>query len=129
MRCKPIQLAFTIALAWWVLSPYAWASTAGGGLPMESPIHKMQQSLCGPIAFGISLCAAMAAFGAIIFLGHMFGDFVRTCLYIALCISILAAVPGFASALGINGATVAEAPVDGDQLLYEFFKLGPFATA
>ena len=73
---------------------------------MEAPIQKLQQSLCGPIAFWISLCAAMAAFGAIIFLGHMFGDFVRTCLYIALCISILAAAPGFATALGINGASV-----------------------
>lgn len=98
-----------VTLVWWALSPHAWATSAGQGLPMEAPIQKLQQSLCGPIAFGISLCAAMAAFGAIIFLGHMFGDFVRTCLYIALYISILAAAPGFATALGINGAVVSVA--------------------
>src|SRR5690349_5488395 len=101
MRNKYIQLLFIIALALFALSPHAWASTGGGGLPMEAPIDKLRQSLCGPIAFGIALCAVMAAFGAIIFMGHMFGDFVRTALYVALCISLLAAAPGFASALGI----------------------------
>jgi type IV secretory pathway VirB2 component (pilin) len=100
-------------LAFVAFSPHAWASTAGAGLPMEAPIQKLQQSLCGPIAFDIALCAAMAAFGAIIFLGHMFGDFVRTCLYIALCISTLAAAPGFASALGINDAVCGKGGADG----------------
>ena len=113
-----------VTLAWWALSPHAWATSAGQGLPLEAPIQKLQQSLCGPIAFGISLCSAIAAFGAIIFLGHMLGEFVRTCLYIALCISILAAAPGFATALGISGATVVAAPVDG----HELFKRGCLVT-
>jgi type IV secretory pathway VirB2 component (pilin) len=107
MRNKSVQLLFVIGLALFALSGHAWAATGGGaGLPMEGPIQKLQQSLCGPIAFGIALCAVVAAFGAIIFIGHMFGDFVRTALYVALCISLLAAAPGFASALGIAGATI-----------------------
>ena len=106
---KHLYVYAFIGLALLALTGHAQAAVGlggGGGLPMEAPIQKIAQSLTGPIAFAIALCSIVAAFGAIIFLGHMFGDFVRTLLYIALGVSILAAAPGFMTALGIQGATI-----------------------
>jgi type IV secretory pathway VirB2 component (pilin) len=108
---KKFNLHAVIAVALFAFAGQAQASAGGGGgLPMEAPIQKLQQSLTGPIAFGVALCAIVAAFGAIIFLGHQMGDLVRTLLFIVIGISVLAAAPTFMSSLGIAGATIGKEP-------------------
>jgi type IV secretion system protein TrbC len=106
MRCKPIQFAFTVALAWWALSPHALASTAGGGLPMESPLDTLKNSFTGPIARDVGLVAIVAALGMLIFEGQHMSMFVRSCCFLAMGIGALCNSQLLMNGLGIPGATV-----------------------
>ena len=66
-----------------LLTKAAQCATAGGGLPMEAPIQKLQQSMSGPIAGGCCIIAAVAAFGIAILMGHHWGDFVQKAFFVA----------------------------------------------
>src|SRR6185369_6498615 len=54
----------------------AWAGGSGGGLPWETPLNTVAQSLTGPVALSISLIALMVAGGALVFGGEL-SEFAR----------------------------------------------------
>ena len=55
---------------------FALASSGGGGLPWESPLQQIQQSITGPVAGFIAL-AAVAIAGAMLIFGGELNDFAR----------------------------------------------------
>jgi type IV secretion system protein VirB2 len=71
----------------------ALAATTGGGegaMPWESPLSKIQDSITGPVAMGISLLAIVAAGAGLVFGGEISG-FIKTIIYIVLVIALIVA--------------------------------------
>jgi len=64
-----------------------YASTTTG-LPWESPLETIKQSITGPVAFGISLLGIVAAGAGLIWGGELSG-FIKTMIYIVLVIAII----------------------------------------
>lgn len=68
MKTKWLLLSILLFLA---LSPsLALAAGTGGagGLPWETPLQNVQQSLTGPVAKGVALVAIVGALGTLLFL-------------------------------------------------------------
>ncbi len=100
-RSRTILLA-TLLLA----APAAFAAGAGGGLPWETPLNRIAQSLTGPVALSISLIALMVAGGTLVFGGEL-SEFARRSCVAALAIAFLVLGAGFMTTLfGVGGATV-----------------------
>lgn len=92
----------TIALA---LAEPALASSGGGGLPWESPLQQIQQSITGPVAGFIALAAVAIAGGMLIFGGEL-NDFARRLCFIALVGGILLGSTQIVALFGATGASV-----------------------
>ena len=61
----------------------ALVSSGGGGLPWESPLQQIQQSITGPVA-GFSALAAVTIACAMLIFGGELNDFARRLCYVAL---------------------------------------------
>ncbi|RWN07735.1 TrbC/VirB2 family protein [Mesorhizobium sp.] len=83
------------------------ASSGGGGLPWESPLQQIQQSITGPVAGFIALAAVAIAGGMLIFGGEL-NDFARRLCYIALVGGVLLGATQIVSLFGATGATIGE---------------------
>lgn len=83
----------------------ALASSGGGGLPWESPLQQIQQSITGPVAGFIALAAVAIAGGMLIFGGEL-NDFARRLCYIALVGGVLLGATQIVGLFGATGATV-----------------------
>lgn len=92
----------TIALS---LAEPALASSGGGGLPWESPLQQIQQSITGPVAGFIALAAVAIAGGMLIFGGEL-NDFARRLCFIALVGGILLGSTQIVALFGANGASI-----------------------
>jgi len=92
----------TIALA---LAEPALASSGGGGLPWESPLQQIQQSITGPVAGFIALAAVAIAGGMLIFGGEL-NDFARRLCFIALVGGILLGSTQIVALFGATGASI-----------------------
>ncbi len=91
-------------LALMLLSPDLMASTSG--LPWEGPLTKMVDSIKGPVAFGISVIAIVAAGAGLIFGGEI-GTFMKSAIILALIISLIVfAVNILSTAFGIGSALI-----------------------
>jgi type IV secretion system protein VirB2 len=100
-RGRTILSAFVLLAA-----PAAFAAGAGGGLPWETPLNKIAQSLTGPVALSVSLIALMVAGGTLVFGGEL-SEFARRSCVATLAIAFLVLGAGFMTALfGVGGATV-----------------------
>lgn len=66
---------------------FTYASTTTG-LPWESPLETIKQSITGPVAFGISLLGIVAAGAGLIWGGELSG-FIKTMIYIVLVIAVI----------------------------------------
>lgn len=68
----------------------AQAGTTGGGagLPWETPLEKIRDSLTGPVAYVISLLGIVVA-GATLVFGGEINDFVRRIIMLVLVISLI----------------------------------------
>src|SRR5215510_5691116 len=78
----------------------------GGGLPWETPLNRIAQSLTGPVALSISLIALMVAGGTLAFGGEL-SEFARRSCVAALAIAFLVLGAGFMTTLfGVGGATI-----------------------
>jgi type IV secretion system protein TrbC len=78
----------------------------GGGLPWETPLSRIADSLTGPVALSISLIALMVAGGTLVFGGEL-SEFARRSCVAALAIAFLVLGAGFMTSLfGVGGATV-----------------------
>ena len=85
----------------------AWAGGGGGGgLPWETPLNTVAQSLTGPVALSISLIALMVAGGTLVFGGEL-SEFARRSCVAVLAIAFLVLGAGFMTSLfGVSGAAV-----------------------
>ena len=80
-----LGLALVMLLLW----PHAaWASDTTGGLPYESYLTKVRQSMTGTVGYTFALVGIVVAGGVLIFGGDLNG-FVRTLLLIVLVASML----------------------------------------
>lgn len=101
-------LALTLSL---VLIEPAFASSGGGGLPWESPLQQIQQSITGPVAGFIALAAVAIAGGMLIFGGEL-NDFARRLCYIALVGGVLLGATQIVALFGATGAVLAATETD-----------------
>lgn len=86
------------------LAPDVFASSTG--LPWEDPLSAMVNSIKGPVAFGISVIAIVAAGAGLIFGGEI-GGFLKTAIILALIISLIVlAVNVLSSVFGIGSALI-----------------------
>jgi type IV secretion system protein TrbC len=88
-----------------VLASPALASSGGGGLPWESPLQQIQESITGPVAGFIALAAVAIAGGMLIFGGEL-NDFARRLCYIALVGGVLLGATQIVGLFGATGATI-----------------------
>ena len=95
------------AIALLMLASHAHAASgAGGGLPYEDWLTRIRQSITGPVAFGISVIAIVAAGAMLIFGGDMNG-FMKTLVFIVLVLAFVIAAQNTLSAITGTGAVIA----------------------
>lgn len=85
----------------------ALASSGGGGLPWESPLQQIQQSITGPVAGFIAL-AAVAIAGAMLIFGGELNDLARRLCYVALVGDVLLGATQIVALFGATGASIGE---------------------
>jgi type IV secretory pathway VirB2 component (pilin) len=89
----------------------AFANTANGiqptGLPWETPLTTIQNSLTGPVAVAISVIALFAAGAGLVF-GDEMSNFVKRVLIGVMALALLIAGSGFLShlSLGVSGFAI-----------------------
>ncbi len=71
-----------------ILPEHALAAGQQGGLPYESWLRNLQNSVTGPVAFGLSIIGIVIAGGVLIFGGDLNGFF-RTLIFIVLVMALL----------------------------------------
>ncbi len=77
-----------------------------GGLPWESPMQLIAQSLTGPVAYALGLIGIAISGGSMLWGGEL-TEFGRRAAMIGLVVSVLVfAAPMLSSAFGITGALV-----------------------
>ena len=81
------------------------SAAAGGGLPYEAWLTKLQASLTGPVAFSVSLIGIVGAGGVLIFGGEL-NAFLRTLVFIVLVMALLVGANTMMSGLFGTGAVV-----------------------
>lgn len=69
------------------------AGASSGGMPWESPLQKLIDSLTGPVAIGVSILAIFAAGVALAFGGEING-FVRALIILVLVVAIIVFAAG-----------------------------------
>ena len=99
-------LGAVILLLLFITHP-AFASSAGGGLPFDSYLTKIQKSITGPFAFTAAIIGLVGAGATLIFGGEMNG-FLRTLLFIVLVLSFLVAAQNTMTAITGKGAEIAK---------------------
>lgn len=104
-----LVLGFMLAFA----SQAHASAGAGGGLPYEAWLTKLQASLTGPVAFSVSLIGIVGAGGVLIFGGEL-NAFLRTLVFIVLVMALLVGANSMMSGLFGSGAVVSNvfAPMD-----------------
>lgn len=105
---RPVLASAALALILSVvLAAPALASSGGGGLPWESPLQQIQQSITGPVAGFIALAAVAIAGGMLIFGGEL-NDFARRLCYIALVGGVLLGATQIVALFGATGASIGD---------------------
>ena len=103
---KKFLLGVILVLGSFVLpAPQAVASTSGSGLPYESALEKVKDSLSGPVATSLSVIGICLAGAMLIFGGDMNGFFRALCMVVLVC-SLMVGGSKILSTLGITGATI-----------------------
>jgi type IV secretion system protein TrbC len=82
----------------------------GGGLPWETPLQNVQNSLTGPVAKGVALVAIVGAIGTLLFLHAEMNQFTRVIVFIVLGIGTLVGANAFLSGSGAQGAEITGTP-------------------
>src|SRR5215472_418393 len=110
MKIKWLFLSILFFLA---LSPslaLAAGTGGGGGLPWETPIQNVSNSLTGPVAKAIALIGIIGAAGVLIFQHAEMNMFVRFVTWIVLVISCLIGANAFLTNSGATAAEVTATP-------------------
>ena len=86
----------------------AHAATGGGGLPWETPLQTLSNSISGPVAYGLSLIGLVVSGSVLIFMGGELNHFARTVVQVVLVISFIIAGKNTKSTFGWGaGAEIA----------------------
>jgi type IV secretion system protein TrbC len=115
-KTYPILALITFATISMSLAEPALASSGGGGLPWESPLQQIQQSITGPVAGFIAL-AAVAIAGAMLIFGGELTDFARRLCYVALVGGVLLGATQIVALFGATGASIGEYHAKADAAL------------
>ncbi len=87
----------------------ALAANGGGGLPWESPLSTVKDSLTGPVAGYIALIAIMVC-GALLIFGGDFSGFAKNLINVVIaCAVILGASSIITNLFGTSGAVITAA--------------------
>jgi len=81
----------------------AHAATGGGGLPWETPLQTLGNSISGPVAYGLSLIGLVVSGGVLIFMGGELNHFARIVVQVVLVISFIIAGKNTMSTFGWGG--------------------------
>ena len=92
--------------AWSIIPSLTEASVGtGGGLPYETWLTSLQNSVTGPVAFSLSIIGIVVAGGVLIFGGDLNGFF-RTLIFIVLVMALLVGAQNIMSTLFARGAII-----------------------
>lgn len=87
----------------------AMATTgAGGGLPYESWLSDLRDSMTGPVAFTLALIGIVGAGGVLIFGGEL-NSFLRTIIFLVLVMALLVGAQNMMSGFFGSGAEIGSA--------------------
>jgi type IV secretion system protein TrbC len=92
-----------IVFTWLVLAVSAhtaYAATGGAGLPWETPLTTLSNSVTGPVAYSVSLIGIVGAGGILIFAGGQVNEFLRAVLFCVLVIAFIIAAKNTLTAFG-----------------------------
>jgi type IV secretory pathway VirB2 component (pilin) len=105
-----LMLAIAAILVFFTVTVYASASS-GGGLPYESVLTQLRNSVTGPVAFTISVIGIVVCAGGLIWGGEL-NAFFRSMIMLVLAISMIVGANNVLATLFGTGATI----VTGDAL-------------
>ena len=106
MNLATLEKAAILLILWIILPDIATASVGtGGGLPYETWLTSLQNSVTGPVAFSLSIIGIVVAGGVLIFGGDLNGFF-RTLIFIVLVMALLVGAQNIMSTLFARGAVV-----------------------
>ncbi|RUR14249.1 TrbC/VirB2 family protein [Legionella sp. km772] len=105
MNYRSIWILGAIILLLLLITHPACASSAGGGLPFDSYLTRIQKSITGPFAFTAAIIGLVGAGATLIFGGEMNG-FLRTLLFIVLVLAFLVAAQNTMTAITGKGAEI-----------------------
>ncbi len=88
-----------------VLSHPAEAAAAGGGLPYETWLAKIQASITGPVAFAFAIIGLVVA-GAVLIFGGELNGFIRTLMFIALVMALIITAQNMMTFFGTGAALI-----------------------
>ncbi|HAT3986278.1 TPA: TrbC/VirB2 family protein [Legionella pneumophila] len=104
-----LMMGFMVLLLLLVTHP-ALAASAGGGLPFDSWLTKIQKSITGPFAFSAAIIGLVASGATLIFGGELNG-FMRSLIFFVLVLAFLVAAQNTMTAITGKGAEITKAPV------------------
>jgi type IV secretory pathway VirB2 component (pilin) len=96
MKYKFVLLSFALV----ALAGTAHAATGGSGLPWETPLQTLSNSVTGPLAYSVSLIGIVGAGGILIFAGGHVNEFLRAIFFVVLVISFVIAAKNTLQAFG-----------------------------
>lgn len=106
---RSVPVVFTLLAIILLIPELAEASTAGGGgLPWETPLQTLSNSIKGPVAFTISLLGLVGCGAALIWGGEI-NEFIRRFIMLVLVISLLVFASNILSNLFGVGAVISGA--------------------
>lgn len=101
-----LMMGLTVLFLLLVTDP-ALASSAGGGLPFDSWLTKIQKSITGPFAFSAAIIGLVAAGATLIFGGELNG-FMRSLIFFVLVLAFLVAAQNTMTAITGKGAEISK---------------------
>jgi type IV secretion system protein VirB2 len=111
LHCRPLFFSFFLLLAFLLLSPdFTFASEGGGGgLPYETWLTNLRNSVTGPVAFALAIIGIVVAGGVLIFGGDLNGFF-RTLIFIVLVMALIIGAQNILGTFFGRGAEITTIP-------------------
>ena len=118
-RMTLLHLSCALALVLLFLAPeHAFASEgSSGGLPYESWLANLRNSVTGPVAFALSIVGIVIAGGVLIMGGDLNGFF-RTLIFLVLVMALLVGAQNIMSGFFGRGAEIAMSGKQGKPLAF-----------
>jgi type IV secretion system protein VirB2 len=117
LNYKKIGMMALVVLLLLFMTHPALASTAGGGLPFDSWLIKIQKSITGPFAFSVAIIGLVAAGATLIFGGDMNG-FMRTLIFFVLVLAFLVAAQNTMTAITGKGAEISKPSIEAKTMAF-----------